>query len=197
MALKNLDGFVELGTAGCSYTGGGIWVAYIPIFLDGLKMELWYDSEAYHNDDNLPEFCVYDRYEDDSYAEPILEYGDDEENPGMFIHIEKNSPLFPLYKKLRRAIVRAISMGVGFDSKPLPKGIKAMEEYKRKHSPRVTEKEIATAICDFIGGEMDNHEPLYGKTFSVADCVGHDDDSVIIEYENGQRFQINIVETDC
>ena len=188
--LKNLDGFVELGTVGCYSGGGGIWISYIPIFVNGERIHVTYDSEAYYNDDNTPEFLVFDG---NTMAVEREDYGDDEDNPGMFIHIEKGSPLFYLYKKLRRGIVRAIAGGIGFDGKPIAKGIKAMEDYYKEH-PLITEKQIAEALCDFIAGEMDNHEPLYGKTFSLADCVGHDDDSVIVEYENGQTFQINIIE---
>lgn len=185
--LKKLDGFVELGTVGCYSGGGGIWISYIPIFVNGEKIHITYDSEAYYNDDNTPEFLVYDG---NTMDEPKYDYGDDEDNPGMFIHIEKGSPLFYLYKKLRRGIVRAVAGGIGFDSKPIAKGIKVMEDYHREH-PSITKKQIAESICDFIGNEMDCDDPPF---FKGVDCVGHDDDSVIVEYENGQTFQINIIE---
>ena len=122
--LKNLDAFAELGTVGVAYTGGGVWIAYLPIVVgDGERLHLTYDSEAYYNDDRTPEFTVYkgDTYttEDDGgydLAQEMAEdYGDD--YPACFVNI-KDFVLISIYHKLRGAIKKALAEDKPFDSVP-------------------------------------------------------------------------------
>jgi len=108
---KNLNNIVKRGTAGCEYTGGGIWVAYLPIIANGEKLELWYDSDSYKYDENNAEFTVYKRDYDGEY-EQMTEYGDD----GVFADIPKGSPLYPLYEELRKAMQKALEEDKPFDS---------------------------------------------------------------------------------
>lgn len=121
--LKNLDAFAELGTVGVAYTGGGVWIAYLPIVVgDGERLHLTYDSEAYYNDDNAPEFTVYkgDTYttEYDFAQEMAEEYGDD--CPACFVNI-KDFVLISIYNKLRGAIQKALKEDKPFDSVPFNK----------------------------------------------------------------------------
>ena len=120
MAEKKMHEIIELGTAGCEYTGGGIWVAYQPIFADGKMMHIAYDSESYHNDNNTPEFTVFeDDGENGTLAQTMAtEYGDDEECPGVFVHIKKGTHYHRLYKELRKAIKKALKTEQPFDSVP-------------------------------------------------------------------------------
>lgn len=180
--LKGLDGFVEIGTVGCFQGCGGIWTAYLPIFVDGEKLNLCYDSDAYYNDDNTPEFVVYDG---NTMDEVMGEYGDD----GLFVNIDKTSPLYNLYKKLRRGMTRAISQNMGFDSREIAKGMKAMEEYFEEH-PQLMEKDIAQTLCDMIAEDMEKN-----RYFKEIECVGTDrNHSVMIVFENGQQFELIISE---
>ena len=198
MALKNLDGFVELGTVGCTAAGGGIWISYLPIFVNGEKLYLTYDSEAYYNDDNTAEFLVYDGNTMDEMKE---DYGDDEESPGMFIHIEKDSPLFPIYKKLRRGVVRAISKGIGFDGKPLPKGVKVMEErLKDVQNVKAEEKKRFIKKLEevvYFESSVWNEACDLDPTFDNLTAIAFDGDvSFAVETESGNRYRITIEDLD-
>ena len=58
------------------------------------------------------------------------------------------------------------------------------------------EKEIASAIYELIANDLDvkgSEAPFF---FDGAEGVKQDGELVIVEYENGQRFQINIMELD-
>ena len=170
--LKNLDGFVELGTAGCEYTGGGIWIAYLPILVDGEKLELWYDNEAYEYDDDNAEFTVYKRYEDNSY-EQMLEYGDG----GVFVDIPKDSPLFPLYKKLRKAMKKALDTDVPFDSVPL----------------ETSADDVQKAVMRILKEHYDRDLPIKSikkKNPPSGWVVSHRE--FRIKLENGESFDIKI-----
>lgn len=106
-----MHNIVELGTPGCDYTGGGIWVAYIPVLIDGEKAQLWYDSESYDYDDrNIVEFTVYS--EDGS--EMLTNYFDD----AVYVGTRKDSPYLDLFKKLRKALSKALKTQHAFDSVP-------------------------------------------------------------------------------
>lgn len=111
---KKMHSIVELGTPGCDYTGGGIWVAHIPILIDGEKAELWYDSESYKYDDkDTVEFTVYN----ENGYEMLTKYFDD----GNHISTRKKSPYLDLFKKLRKAIKKALKTQHAFDSVPFEK----------------------------------------------------------------------------
>ncbi len=171
MKMHNI---VELGTPGCEYTGGGIWVAYLPILVDGEKLELWYDNEAYEYDDDNAEFTVYKRYEDNSY-EQMLEYGDS----GVFVDIPKDSPLFPLYKKLRKAMKKALETDHPFDSVPFSVSVEQM-----RNAVMRTLKEHYNKDIPIKSITKDSRYLLNAKK----------DKTIIVELENGQRFTLAILE---
>ena len=116
--LKNLDYVAVVGTVGCAYTGGGVWIAYQPIVVDGKMMHIAYDSESYYYDDNTPEFTVFEDDGDNGTLAQTMatEYGDDEECPGVFVHIKKGSHYHHLYKELRKAMKKALKTQQPFDS---------------------------------------------------------------------------------
>ena len=114
---KKLHKIVELGTAGCDYTGGGIWVAYIPVLIDGEKAELWYDTESYGiNDKDTVEFSVFKDCGAYGYL-PAPKYFDE----GNYIGTKEDAPkqYRDIYKKLRKAIKKVLETDIPFDSKPL------------------------------------------------------------------------------
>ena len=100
--MKKLHEIVELGTADCDYTGGGIWVAYMSVLIDGEKAELWYDSESYKWDDkNAVEFTVYD----EDGTEMLTQYFDN----GLYIGSRKDSPYLNVFDKLHNALQETLS----------------------------------------------------------------------------------------
>ena len=113
---KKMHNIVELGTPGCDYTGGGIWVAYIPILIDGEKAELWYDSESYdYDDEDTVEFSVWDS--DDDGCEQLTKYFTD----GTYVGTKKDSPYLDLFKRLHKAMKKALKTQHPFDSVPFEK----------------------------------------------------------------------------
>lgn len=92
---------IGIGNPDCDYTGGGIWVAFIPVRIDGREAELWYDSESYKNDDrNTVEFTVHtDGEEDGNYFEN-----------GTYIGTRDNSPApyTELFDRLRETMKKAL-----------------------------------------------------------------------------------------
>lgn len=107
---------VELGTPGCDYTGGGIWVAYVPVLIDGEKAELWYDSESYdYDDEDTVEFSVWDS--DDDGCEQLTKYFTD----GTYVGTKKDTPYLNLFKKLHKAMKKALKTQHPFDSVPFEK----------------------------------------------------------------------------
>lgn len=108
-----MHNIVELGTPGCDYTGGGIWVSYIPVLIDGEKAQLWYDSESYdYDDEDTVEFSVWDS--DDDGCEMLTKYFTD----GTYVGTKKDSPYLDLFKKLRKAMKKALKTQHPFNSVP-------------------------------------------------------------------------------
>ncbi len=122
---------IPTGTAGCDYTGGGIWIAYIPVLIDGKKAAIIYDNEAYEYDDkDIVEFTVYN-YEDeygDSLNEQLTDYFDS----GVYTEKKKKSPYKKLFKKLRKSIKKALETQHPFDSVPLEKKNKIKPYWEKR-----------------------------------------------------------------
>lgn len=121
---KSLNRIFKFAKPGCEYTGGGIWLSYMPIVayeekedgtIDAEGITLCYSSEEYYHDDDTPEFFVMD----ESMDAWKREYGEN----GCFVDIPKTSHLYPIYLDLRDAVEKGIVDGVPFDWQPIMKSL--------------------------------------------------------------------------
>lgn len=99
-----------IGPARVDYTGGGIYVAYMPVEINGTseneegeELELAYDSESLFYDNDQGEFSIVYSDKRNWDEEPATEFGDN----GVLV-FEKNSPYTKFYKRLRRALINEL-----------------------------------------------------------------------------------------
>ncbi len=104
----------EIGTPGCAYTGGGVWVAYIPVEIDGNSYMITLDSESEQIDEvEGGEFSVCDSGD----WNLVTQYGDD----GVFI-FSSSSKYMPLYNKLKSVLSQAVKDDEEVESNSLTEG---------------------------------------------------------------------------
>jgi hypothetical protein len=100
-----------IGTAGCEYTGGGIWCAYIPVNVDDNEYNIVLSNEEDTDELNGGgEFSLC--YTDDWNL--VSQYG----NKGVFI-FDKNSKYMSLYKELKSILDKAVKEDKPVSSKKL------------------------------------------------------------------------------
>lgn len=97
------------GTAGCDYTGGGIWVAFTPVKIDNNNYYITLSSEE--EDDELNEGGEFSVCDIDDWN-LVPQYGD----KGVFI-FDKNSKYMSLYKELKSVLEKAVK-----EDKPVKSG---------------------------------------------------------------------------
>lgn len=99
-----------IGPARVDYTGGGIYVAYMPVEIngtseneEGAELELAYDSESLFYDNDQGEFSIVYSDKRNWDEEPATEFGDN----GVLV-FEKSSPYTKFYKRLRRTLINEL-----------------------------------------------------------------------------------------
>lgn len=104
----------EIGTPGCVYTGGGVWVAYIPVEIDGNSYMITLDSESEQIDEvEGGEFSVCNNGD----WNLVTQYGND----GVFI-FSSSSKYMPLYNKLKSVLSQAVKDDKEVESSSLTEG---------------------------------------------------------------------------
>ena len=97
---NDLD-IIKTGSAVCDYTGGGIWVAYMPVKIDGTDYIITLDSESEQlNEVNGGEFSVC--YPDDFNL--VDSYGDH----GVFV-FDNNSKYMDYYNELKSVLLSSMN----------------------------------------------------------------------------------------
>lgn len=92
---------IKKGPAQCDYTGGGVWVAYMPVKIDGNDYFITLDSESeYINEVNGGEFSVC--YTDDFNL--VNNYGDH----GVFV-FDNNSKYMDYYNELKSVLLSSMN----------------------------------------------------------------------------------------
>jgi len=171
---KKLHKIVELGTAGCDYTGGGIWVAYIPVLIDGEKAELWLSSEDEDCDDpNVVEFTVWnDDWRSQGMA-MLMKYF----NNGVYVGNKKDSPYASIGRKLQKALNKGFGPHGPFDSVPF----ETSADDVRKAIMRILKENYDR---DLQIKSIKKKNPPSGWDVSYKEFG--------IELENGEKFTIKI-----
>lgn len=101
----------EIGTAGCEYTGGGIWIAYIPVEIEKKEYYITLDSESESIDKlNGGEFLICNKFN----FNLIEKYGD----KGVFI-FDNNSQYMIYYNKLKKILLKALKNNKPIESRLL------------------------------------------------------------------------------
>ncbi len=92
---------IKKGNTKADYTGGGIYIAWMPVEINGKDYYITYDSESLYNDEGYEEFCIVDT-EDWIVAEDTID--------GGYVFIEKHPQYRRLFKQLYRALVKELEL---------------------------------------------------------------------------------------
>ena len=115
---KKYPSIVPIGSPGCAYTGGGCWVSYVPIMIDGKTATITYNNEALECDDkDIVEFTVYDY--DPHNGDGIVHFDymlEEYFDNAVYVEKKKKSPYVKLFDMLQKALKTALKNEIPFDS---------------------------------------------------------------------------------